>query len=121
MGVPSPDGSRVATWLGTGGVRIYPLGGGEPRDVPGASPVELPVQWRADGLDLYLGRQSLLGRFRIYEVDLATGRRAQWKELRMADPAGAWIDFFRMTPNGEAYAYNSSNALSTLYLAEGLR
>jgi hypothetical protein len=118
---PSPDGSRVATWLGNVGVGIYPLGGGEPRGVPGASPMELPIQWRADGRALYLGRQARGGRYRIDEVDLATGRRAPWKELRTADPADAWIDFFRMTPNGEAYAYNSSNALSTLYLAEGLR
>ncbi len=118
---PSPDGSRVATWSGTAGVRIYPLGGGEPRTVPGASPLDLPIQWRADGRALYLGRQARGGRFRIDEVDLATGRRAQWKELRTADPAGAWIDDFRMTPNGEAYAYNSLNTLSTLYLVEGLR
>jgi len=118
---PSPDGSRVATWLGNMGVRIYPLGGGEPRAVPGASPLELPIQWRADGRALYLGRQTRGGRFQIDEVDLATGRRAPWKELRTADPAGAWIDYIRMTPNGEAYAYNSWNTLSALYLAEGLR
>src|SRR5688572_19116386 len=47
-------------------------------------------QWRADGRALYLGRQARGGRFRIDEVDLATGRRAPWKELRTADPAGAW-------------------------------
>ena len=121
LGPPSPDGSRVATWFGSAGVRIYPLDGGEPRTVPGASSLETPIQWRADGRALYLGRGSLEGRYRIDEVDLATGRRARWKELRTADPAGAWIGGFMMTPNGEAYAYNSWNGLSTLYLAEGLR
>lgn len=118
---PSPDGSRVATWSEDDGVKIYPIAGGEPRSIPGVSLMgELPVQWRADGRALYLGRRSRGGHYSIDEVDLATGRRVRWKDLRVADPAGAWIYFVRMTPSGEAYAYNSWNALATLYVAQGV-
>jgi len=118
----SPDGSRVATWSDGDGMKIYSLAGGEPRSIPGVLPVgEWPIQWRADGRALYLGRRSRGGRYLIDEVDLATGRRVRWKELRVAEPAGAGIYFVRMTLNGEAYAYNLYNTLSTLYLVQGLR
>jgi len=117
----SPDGSRFATWSYVDGVKIYPLAGGEPRSIPGVRFEEWPIQWRADGRVLYMGRASRGGRYLIDEVDLATGRRTRWKELRVADPAGAEIGYVRMTPNGEAYAYNSWNMLSTLYLVKGLR
>ena len=122
LSVPSPDGSRVATWEDDG-IKIYPIGGGKPRTIPGADPLEWPLQWRADGRALYLGRESRGGRCRIDEVDLATGRRGRWKELRMMDPAGSIsiIGYARMTPNGEAYAYSTGNMLSALYLVEGLR
>ena len=118
----SPDGSRFATWSFVEGAKIYSLAGGEPSIPPGVSPMgEWPIQWRADGRALYLGRRTLNDRYLIDEVDLATGRRARWKELRAADPAGARIGFFRMTSNGEAYVYSSRNLVSTLYLTEGLR
>jgi hypothetical protein len=119
---PSPDGSRFATWSNADGVKIYPLAGGEPHRHPGVSLMgERPIQWRADGRALYLGRRTRDGHYLIDEVDLATGRRVRWKELRVADPAGAGIGYMKMTPNGQAYAYNSWNLLSTLYLAEKLR
>jgi len=119
----SPDGSQVATF-GVGGVKIYPISGGAPRMVPGLPPVgEVPIQWRADGRALYMGRVGYVGgrRFWIDEVDVATGKLVPWKELNPADPAGTEIVSVLMTPGGEAYAYGTSSVLSTLYLAEGLR
>jgi len=119
--VLSPDGSRVAT-QGLSGVRLHPISGGEPRRVPGVPALgEWPVQWRPDGRALYMGRRGRGGYYWIDEVDLATGRRARWKELRLLDPAGGGIRFVKMTPDGKAYAYNAWRSFSTLYLVEGLR
>ena len=117
--LPSPDGSKVVVW-GLEGAQIYPTGGGEPRAVPGVHHrSDYPIQWRADGRALYVGR-FLADRYRIDEVDLATGRRRLWKEL--ADTtADTTIWAVMMTPNGEAYAYETRSSLSTLYLVEGLR
>jgi Tol biopolymer transport system component len=113
--VPSPDGTRVASWSYKG-TDIYSIEGGEPRAVPGVAPVELPIQWRADGRAIYMGR--FVGRhYRIDEVDLATGKRRLWKELDRADP----IRTVKMTPDGKAYAYDVRSAPSTLYLVSGLR
>jgi len=117
--VSSPDGSRIAV-LGADGLKLYSIGGGEPRTPPVVLfRKEHPIQWRADGRALYMGRMVPGGGFWIDEVDLATGRRARWKELRLADPAG--FGFLMMAPGGAAYAYETSSFLSTLYLAEGLR
>ena len=116
--VSSPDGSRIAV-LGVDGLKLYPIGGGEPRTPPVVLfRKEHPIQWRADGRALYMGRMAP-GGYWIDEVDLATGRRVRWKELRLADPAG--FEFLLMAPGGAAYAYETSSFLSTLYLAEGLR
>jgi len=115
----SPDGSRIAAWDSTG-VRIYPLGGGEPHAVPHSQDGRI-VQWRADGRALYIERGFNLQGGWIDEIDIATGRRAPWKELRLADPAGAMRTTTWITPDGRAYAYTATRTLSTLYLAEGLR
>lgn len=119
--VPSPDGSRVATW-GVEGAKIYRIGGGEPHAVPGVgvTPPEMPIQWRADGRALYMGRFVEEG-FRIDEVDLATGRRLPWKELTPPDPINRGFRTVRMTPDGKAYAFDIMNSMPTLYLVRGLR
>ncbi|HEX5719977.1 MAG TPA: protein kinase [Thermoanaerobaculia bacterium] len=116
--VSSPDGSRIAV-LGVDGLKLYPIGGGEPHTPPVVLlRKEHPILWRADGRALYMGRMAP-GGYWIDEVDLATGRRVRWKELRLADPAG--FEFLLMARGGTAYAYETSSFLSTLYLAEGLR
>ena len=117
--LPSPDGSRVAAWDGAG-VRIYPIGGGEPHAVPRSQGGRV-LQWRADGNALYMDRGFNHQGGWIDEIDIATGKRVPWKDLRLADPAGALMTHTLVTPNGRAYAYTMTRTLSTLYLAEGLR
>ena len=119
--LPSPDGTMVAV-LGREGMRLYRISGGEPRNFPFRLLTgDYPFQWRADGRAFYVGRRGDQDRFLIDEVDLATGRRRRWKELRVADPAVDTIRFPMVTPDGEAYAYSMLRSQSTLYLVEGLR
>lgn len=122
--VPSPDGSRVASWS-YAGTAIYPIDGGEPRAVPDVNRQDWPIQWRADGRTLYLGRFSQhLSKivYRIDEVDPTTGKRLRWKDLVLSDPINSGVvRTFRMTLDGEAYAYDLRSAPSTLYLVKGLR
>ncbi len=116
--VPSPDGVRVASWGGDG-MNIYPINGGEPHAVLGVAPQELPIQWRADGRSFYVG--GFVERlYRITEIDLATGRRRHWKDLQL-DSIGSPIWNIKITPDGEAYAYDLRSSLAALYLVKGLR
>jgi len=125
FGIPSPDGSRIATWSSSTGTRVFPIGGGRPLAVPAVPPFtprfQWPIRWRADGRALYVGGWFAdVSRYWIDEVDLETGRRTRWKELSLSEP-GSKVWNFLMTPDGRAYAYDVRTSLSTLYLVEGLR
>jgi hypothetical protein len=95
---------------------IRPIAGGEAIPVPGAQPGEWPISWSGDGRFLFVyprGRTALT----IDRVNLETGERSAWQELRPADPAGI-LDIFPVwiTADGEHYAYSYRRCLSDLYL-----
>jgi hypothetical protein len=53
-------------------------------------------------------------------LDLATGERTPWKELRASIPVDV-LSNPRITPDGRAYAYNYSFTRSELYVGEGVK
>jgi len=57
----------------------------------------------------------------VMRVDLASGRRELFKKIGPSDPAGVVLEDAAFTPDGKSYAYSFFNALSQLYLVEGLR
>ncbi|HKH47581.1 MAG TPA: protein kinase [Thermoanaerobaculia bacterium] len=117
----SPDGKLViATGLGNRSA-LYPVDGGKPRPIQGLAPGEVPSRWTADGRALFVQRSYQVP-FEIHRLDLESGRRTLWKRIRPADLAGV-IPFREvlLTPDGEAYVYNSERLYSHLYLAEGIR
>jgi hypothetical protein len=58
----------------------------------------------------------------IDRIEVATGSRHPWKELRPVDPAGIYtIGNAFVTPDGQSYVYLVAGSVSELYLAEGLR
>jgi hypothetical protein len=123
--IPSPDGQWVAAgleWKATPDA-LYPLQGGEPRPIPGLVKGEQPLRFDPDNMHLFIrtdAQDQPLAR--IARLDLRTGRKEPWKEMRPPDPAGvATIDFVFPGPDGRSYVYNYSRELSTLYLVEGLR
>jgi hypothetical protein len=55
-------------------------------------------------------------------MDLASGRREAWKELKSGDPAGLSPSAaIQITPDGQYYAYTYRRFLDELLLVEGLR
>ena len=72
------------------------------------------------------GRSALVGVLGSYSadvmrVDLASGRRELFKTIGPSDTAGVDLVDAAFTPDGKYYAYSCFNALSQLYLVEGLR
>jgi len=58
----------------------------------------------------------------VERVDLATGQRTGWTEVRVEDKAGAGPMLpMVMTPDGQSYAFSVHRVLSELYLVRGLR
>jgi len=98
---------------------IHRIAGGETIPMPGTAPGEWPIVWSDDGRFLFVyprGRTALT----VDRVDVETGERSAWLEVRPADPAGI-IDIFPVwiTGDGEHYAYSYRRCLSDLYLVSG--
>jgi WD40 repeat protein/predicted Ser/Thr protein kinase len=119
--VISPKGDFAATVGPDHKIYLYPVAGGDPVPVSGAEPDEAPTGWSADGRSLYVFRFGQIPA-KVFELELATGKRTQWKELVPADAAG--IDTIRgvaITPDARAYVYGYIRTLSDLYMVEGLK
>jgi len=118
----SPDGRRVAATAVDGALKLFPTTGGEPREVPGALPGEVPLRWTPDGRALYVVRGT--DRYaRVDRLDVESGERSLWRDLEPADPAGIRAVSgagVALTPGGEEYAYTYLRDLSTLYLLTGV-
>lgn len=112
----SPDGERLIAAAADDHLMIFPTRGGEAQRVPGAEHGEWPICWSDDAKYVYVyprGKTSLS----IDRLDLATGERVVWQEVRPADGAGI-VDIFPvwLTADGERYAYSYRRCLSDLYL-----
>ena len=117
----SPDGKFVTGPGPERGFFLYPVEGGAPIPIPGLEEEELPVQWTADARSLYVYRpvQEVA---RVSLLELSSGRRTPWKELKPFDPAGSsMVLSIAITPDGKSHIYGYGQMLSDLYLVEGLR
>jgi len=116
----SPDGKLIAAYGPDAKLALYPVEPGEPRPVPGMSREDVPVRWTADGRALYLLRQSAPPG-KIEMLDLATGRRTPWKELRPPDPAGILqVGPVVIAPDGSSFVYSYRRLLDELYVVTDL-
>ena len=106
-----------------GGWFVYSVDGSPPQEVRGIAPEEEPFAWRADNRSLYV-KPHRAGDVStpVWIVEIATGKRYLWKEIRPSQPIDFRYDLhLHVTPDGRAYAYNFTLQMSDLYLAQGLR
>src|SRR5215472_9061933 len=98
-------GQNVIVELGTGKVRPAPLQEGE-----------APIDWDQDGRHVFVVQEAA-DRATIFHVDVFSGRREVWKEIKPADPAGILsVSGSFVTPSGNAYGYSAGRVLGTLYV-----
>jgi hypothetical protein len=101
---------------------LYPLEGDlPPRPVSGATPSDALIRWHSDNHTLYVYQR---GEFptKIYQLDVESGRRELWKELRPSDMTGVFsYPQIKIAPDGKSYAYSYYRNLSQLYAVEGLK
>jgi len=117
----SPDGQLVVAIGPDQKGYIYPSAGGEPRTVNGMDPGDLPITWNQDGSSIYLYRTGEVPA-KIYQLELATGKKTVWKQIVPTDPTGlSTIGPILITPDGKTYVYGFHRTLADLYLVEGLK
>jgi dipeptidyl aminopeptidase/acylaminoacyl peptidase len=119
----SPDGKLVAGLDSDSGAQaLYPVDGGEPRSIAGlaAAPAEVVIGW-ADDKMLYV-HNSFDPSMKVWLLDITTGKRRLWKEIRPPDPFTAGdLDTLRVLPDRESYVHCYSRWLSDLFVVEGLK
>ena len=117
----SPDGRFAAAVGPDQKGYLFPVASGEPKQIPGLLPGEVPVAWSADGRSIYIYRGGELPA-KVYRLEIASGSRTLWKQLMPPDPAGVeYVGPILPAPDGTAYAYGYRRLLSDLYLVEGLK
>ena len=123
-GVDSPDGASIAIAASDHRVEIVSTTGGPPRFVPGAilRSDDTLIQWSADGRFLYLARTAEFPA-RVFLLNIQTGERVLWKELKPADSLGATRIFdVCVSRDGRSYAYDYYGTDSNnLYVVSGLK
>lgn len=118
----SPDGRQVVALAPGGELWVYPLEGSKPHAVAGFEPGDAFLRWHADGRSLFVWRRDPGAPARVFRLDLATGAKEPWLEIRPPDPAGIYtFTALVLTPDGRSYAYTYGRLLSELYLVEGLQ
>jgi Tol biopolymer transport system component len=121
----SPDGRWVAAGLEQPGSvqAAWPVDGGEPQPLRGLQPGDWVVRWSGDGRFVFtydIARRELP--WRVFRVDLRTGRREVVEELRPPDADGVTrLSRLHVAPDGRSYAYGFVRLRSELYLVSGLR
>src|SRR5271166_1725212 len=117
----SPDSQWIA---GIGPDRkgyMYPVGGGEPRVIPGLQPGEQPITYSSDGRSIYIYQPGELPAS-VNRLDIETGKRTLWRQLLPSDPAGVeTIGPIIMTPDAQTCIFGYHRMLADLYLVEGLK
>jgi len=100
-------------------IEVLPVGAGEAQPVPGLGGSDAVLGW---GLPRkLLVRSPPLLPTRIQHLDLETGLATLWLDLAPTDRSGVvGMNAFAATPDGAAYAYSYSRALSDLDVAERL-
>ncbi len=117
----SPDGKEVAAVGPDQKGYLYPVGGGDPRPIPSLAAGDLPVAWSSDGRSIFVYRSAELPA-KVDLIELSSGRRTHWKELRPSDPAGVeFIGPILMTADAKTYVYGYRRLLTDLYVVDGLK
>jgi eukaryotic-like serine/threonine-protein kinase len=117
-GLVSPDGRQVSARTIGGGYRIYPIDGGQPRDLPSLTPDDNVTRWSPDGRALWV--YSAAGfPVRIDSVDLATGRRSPLETIELSDTSAVLSVFsVSLADDPHVYAYVVWHYVSHLFVAE---
>jgi serine/threonine protein kinase/Tol biopolymer transport system component len=106
----------------TGAIRLYPIDGGEPKQITGLTETDEVVAGSTDSDVVYVSPDLSAIPLQIVKVNIATGRRQPFVAVSPSDPAGI-VALSRPIFSGDEkrYIYTQVRELSVLYVATGLK
>ena len=116
----SPD-QKYVTVIAGNKLSLFPIEGGDPKAISNSEPGESVIGWGADGRHLFLSKVEQPSFVKISRLDISTGRKELWRELRTPDSVGVAISKVVVTPDGQSFAYSFQRDITTLFLIGGLR
>ena len=116
----SPD-QKYVTVVDGGNLNLLPIAGSEAKTIAHIDPGESVIRWSSDGRYVFLRNLERPSDLKISRLDVATGRKEPWRELKTPDPVGVRIGDVALTPDGAYYAYSYQRDIVTLFQVSGLR
>ncbi len=117
----SPDGQAAVAPGPDGLLRVYPISGGDSRDIPGVTAADRFIRWRQDGKRILVANRAGLP-VRLFEMDLMSSERKRVEEFTPADPTGVTeITQVLVDAAGTTIVYGQNRRIRTLQLCAGLR
>lgn len=117
----SPSGQAVVV-ISASKLFLWSLDGGPEREVGAVEPGDSAIGWSGDGRYLFLQHNTPENRSaRISRLDVRSGKKELWRELKAPEPGASIYDSVRITPDGKCYAFSFQYDLATLYLVKGVR
>jgi Tol biopolymer transport system component len=116
----SPDGKYIFARDTEGVARLYPLGGGAPKEIAGWKPGDAWACWMKEPGIAYVFQDNATSA-QVFRLDVNTGNRQLVTTLQPDDPAGVTaIQSVIYTPDGKSYAYSYVRELSELFEAKNI-
>ena len=116
----SPN-QQFVTSTAEGKLSLYPMAGGPAKVIAGLEPGESVIRWSGDGRFLFLKQFENQSSIKINRLEVSTGHKELWKELKTPDPVGVHVVDVVLTPDGAYYAYSFQRDNTTLFLVSGLK
>ena len=117
----SPEARRIVTRKSGGDLLIFPVDGGEPRVVPGATPDDNLLRWSADGRSVLVAPAAEVPS-RIERLDVTTGKRELVRTIGPQDlSAVTGIYPIVLAADEKTHVYSCRRMISQLFLVEGAR
>jgi Tol biopolymer transport system component len=123
-GLPSPDGKQLIVGQQGKPLSLLSRDDGAIHPIPGAEPTDNPLAWSSDGRSLFVrprreASQSQLTD-RVVRMDLATGRRETWRDLRPVDTSAMTsVSVSAISPDGKTFALTYVRNNNDLYAVDG--
>ena len=113
--VVSPDGAYVAV-AQPDGYWVYPVSGEPPWRFDGVEDGEIFASWSEDSRAV-LTTLPDRAPFRVYRVDVRSGKRELWKVIAPSDPSGVCNVGILLRPDGSS-VMNATRYINDLFLVE---